>query len=115
LRHEAIPPDLHFKTPNPGIPWAALPVAIPTKLTPWPRGARVRRAGVSSFGFSGTNAHVILEEAPAAAARTEGVTRSPLPVLLSARDDAGLRDTAQRLLLRLSESNAPRLEDIAVT
>jgi acyl transferase domain-containing protein/acyl carrier protein len=115
LRHEAIPPDLHFKTPNPAIPWASLPVAIPTRLAPWPRGPRVRRAGISSFGFSGTNAHVILEEAPAAATDDSRSDRGPFLVPLSARTDAGLRDTAQRLLLRLSEPNVPRLEDIAYT
>ncbi len=68
LHHEAIPPHLHFTKPSPHIDWANLPVRVPTALQPWRRGARARFAAVSAFGFSGTNAHVLLEEAPAAGA-----------------------------------------------
>src|SRR5207248_10319286 len=64
LQHETIPPHLHFKTPNPHIPWSELPVAVPTAATAWTRGSSRRIAGVSSFGFSGTNAHIVIEEAP---------------------------------------------------
>jgi acyl transferase domain-containing protein/acyl carrier protein len=95
LRHEAIPPHLHFSTPNPGIPWSELPLSVPTRLTPWPRGERPRRAGVSSFGFSGTNAPVILEEAPVSAA-AEAAPDEPSLVVLSARSDAALRALARR-------------------
>ncbi len=66
LHHEAIPPHLNFTKPSPHIDWANLPVRVPTALQPWRRGARARLAAVSAFGFSGTNAHVLLEEAPAA-------------------------------------------------
>ena len=72
LEHEAIPAHLHLQRPNPHMAWASLPFEIPTGLTAWPREARPRVAGVSSFGFSGTNAHVIVEEAPAGRARTGG-------------------------------------------
>ena len=61
LQHGQIPPNLHFSTPNPHIPWDELPVTVPTERTPWPTEKRL--AGVSSFGFSGTNAHVVLEAA----------------------------------------------------
>ncbi|MBF8276355.1 MAG: beta-ketoacyl synthase [Candidatus Brocadiaceae bacterium] len=64
LQHEEIPPNLHFNNPNPRIAWGELPLKIPTKLTPWPAGENPRIAGVSSFGFSGTNVHIVLEEAP---------------------------------------------------
>ncbi|MBD2512331.1 polyketide synthase, partial [Nostoc muscorum FACHB-395] len=64
LQHQEIPPHLHFKTPNPHIAWQDLPVAVPTELTPWLPHEQRRIAGVSSFGASGTNAHVVLEEAP---------------------------------------------------
>jgi acyl transferase domain-containing protein/NAD(P)-dependent dehydrogenase (short-subunit alcohol dehydrogenase family)/SAM-dependent methyltransferase len=64
LQHETIPPQVHFQTPNPHISWEMLPVKVPTQLTPWTKGDTPRIAGISSFGFSGTNAHVILEEAP---------------------------------------------------
>ncbi len=63
LHHQTIPPHLHFQTPNPQIDWDHLPLRVPTQPEPW-LGTR-RLAGVSSFGFTGTNAHVILEEAPA--------------------------------------------------
>jgi microcystin synthetase protein McyG len=65
LRHGRIPPHLHFNTPSPHIPWADFPVKVTSAETAWPNSGRPRRAGVSSFGFSGTNAHAILEEAPA--------------------------------------------------
>ena len=98
LRYEAIPPHLHFKTPNPGIPWADLPITVPTALTAWPRGTVKRRAGVSSFGFSGTNAHVILEEAPTAAGESGAVADGPFVVPLSARDENALRAMAARMV-----------------
>jgi myxalamid-type polyketide synthase MxaE and MxaD len=65
LQHKVIPPNLHFLNPNPNIPWEALPLSIPTQVTPWPLTQGPARAGVNSFGISGTNAHVVLEESPA--------------------------------------------------
>ena len=65
LQHKEIPPHLHCKTPNPYIPWAELPVKVATELTPWVAENGKRIAGISSFGFSGTNAHAVVEEAPA--------------------------------------------------
>ena len=64
LRHETIPANLHLRNPNPLIPWDRLAVELPRQNRAWPRGARPRLAGVSSFGISGTNAHVIVGEAP---------------------------------------------------
>ena len=64
LRNAAIPPSLHFKIPNPAISWADLPFVIPREVTPWPASDGPRIAGVSGFGIAGTNAHVVLEEAP---------------------------------------------------
>ncbi|MDH5548006.1 MAG: polyketide synthase, partial [Gammaproteobacteria bacterium] len=76
LQNQAIPPNLHFNKPNPYIAWDQSFLKVPTKTTPWPRDKNRRRlAGVSSFGFSGTNAHVILEEAPQTAALTSEVER----------------------------------------
>ena len=63
MQHHEIPPHLHFKTPNPNLNWEHLPVTIPTEVTPWTGGGGF--AGISSFGMSGTNAHIILEKAPA--------------------------------------------------
>ena len=64
LQHQQIVPSLHFNQPNPYINWSQLPVKVSTQLTPWQTNGKSRIAGVSSFAFSGTNAHVILEEAP---------------------------------------------------
>lgn len=64
LQHQQIAPNLHLNKPNPYINWSELPVQIPSQVTPWPRNDSPRFAGVSSFGFSGTNAHIVLEEAP---------------------------------------------------
>nr|AHA12078.1 polyketide synthase type 1 [Streptomyces sp. CNH287] len=72
LRHQEIPPHLHFREPSPEIPWAQLPFEVPTARTPWPRGERRRVAGVSAFGFSGTNAHLVLGEAPPRTAPAAG-------------------------------------------
>jgi hybrid polyketide synthase/nonribosomal peptide synthetase FtdB len=62
LKHQQIPPHLHFKTPNPNIAFADYPYTIPTELTPWPAHEGLALAGVNSFGFGGTNAHVVLRE-----------------------------------------------------
>lgn len=75
LWHREIPAHLHFRNPSPHIPWRELPVAVVAAARAWPEAGRPRRAGVSSFGVSGTNAHVILEEAPAGGAPRE----LPLP------------------------------------
>ena len=90
LQHEEIPQHLHFTTPNPHIPWETLPVQVASERTPWPRGAANRRAGISSFGFSGTNAHVVLEEAPLPAVRQADVDRPRHVLTLSARTAAAL-------------------------
>ncbi|HEX4393429.1 MAG TPA: beta-ketoacyl synthase N-terminal-like domain-containing protein, partial [Mycobacterium sp.] len=66
LQHRELPQSLHFDNPSPHIPWGTLPVKVVNKLIPWEPNGRPRRAGVSSFGFTGTNAHVLIEEAPAA-------------------------------------------------
>ncbi|MGD0899790.1 MAG: polyketide synthase, partial [Thermoguttaceae bacterium] len=68
LKHRQLPPNLHFKTPNPGIPFAQLRLRVQEKLEPWPDSAEPRLAGVSAFGFGGSNAHVVLEESTAAVA-----------------------------------------------
>ncbi|PSB05400.1 short-chain dehydrogenase, partial [Pleurocapsa sp. CCALA 161] len=64
MQHQEIAPHLHFNQPNPYINWDELPVRVPKTNLPWIKGEKSRLAGLSSFGFSGTNAHVILEEAP---------------------------------------------------
>jgi len=98
LGHEALPPTLWATRPSANVDWGAGAVALLRQAQPWPRGARPRLAGVSSFGVSGTNAHVILEEAPAPVAPT--APEIAPPVLLwpvSGRGEAGLRAQTGRL------------------
>ncbi|MGI8509199.1 MAG: SDR family NAD(P)-dependent oxidoreductase [Gemmatimonadaceae bacterium] len=79
LQNKVIPPSLHFVTPNPNIPWEDLPFRVPTVATPWPGDGMPARAGVNSFGISGTNAHVVLEEAPQQQEPREHTQRSHQP------------------------------------
>ncbi|TDV47980.1 type I polyketide synthase [Actinophytocola oryzae] len=113
LAHEQVPPTLHAETPTTAVDWNAGAVRLATEPTPWPRGERPRRAGVSSFGLSGTNAHVIVEEAPAVDARVVEHT-SAVPVLLSARTEAALRAQAAALRDHVSTSDTS-LTDLAHT
>jgi len=94
LRHGQIPRHLHLKQPSPHIPWPELPMRIPLALSEWAAGTAPRRAGVSSFGFSGTNAHLILEEAGAARPLEAAAVDGPSLLCLSARDEAALERVA---------------------
>ncbi|MGV9360764.1 beta-ketoacyl synthase N-terminal-like domain-containing protein [Amycolatopsis sp. NPDC003731] len=108
LQHEELPPSLHADEPSPHVDWSAGGVALLTEARPWPRSDRVRRAGVSAFGIGGTNAHVIVEEAPPA----DSPARRPFPAapwLLSAADPDALRLVAAGL------ADAPDTVDIAYT
>ena len=111
LYHETIPPHLHFKQINPHIPIDELPLAIPTQRIPWPKGNGPRYAGVSSFGFGGTNAHIVLGEAPDAPPPV--VEERPGHVLvLSARDDRALNELAAAYARFLDERPDLALGDI---
>ena len=103
LRRRSIPPHLNFSKPNPLVDWASMPLAGPTRLREWPAHEGPARAGVSSFGFSGTNAHVILEEAPEAAEPKATVERPAHVLALSARDETALHELATRYRARLAE------------
>ena len=107
LQHGEIPPHLHFTTLNPHIEVGEFPLEIPRAGKPWPRGGERRLAGVSSFGFTGTNAHVILEEAPAPAERAVVEDRPAHVLTLSARTDGALRELADRYATHLSGTSAP--------
>ncbi len=115
LQNESIPPHLHFRQPNPHIPWDKFPFKIPTRLTPWTRSQEKRLAAVSSFGFSGTNAHVIIEEAPTREAPAQPAER-PLNILcLSARSETALRNSAARHAAFLRTHHTAPLPDICYT
>ena len=102
LRHEAVPAQLHFTSLNPHISLEGTRLSIPTALTPWPAGSRPRCAGVSSFGIGGTNAHVIVEEAPRLPAAKTAEASRILP--LSAHDPVALRALAEAWIGLLAET-----------
>ena len=114
LAHETIPATLHFTTPNPRIDFAHSPFVVNRERTPWPRGTTPRRAGVSAFGVGGTNAHVVLEEAPARAPST--FVAGPHVLRLSARTPAALDRAAHALATQLrADFETANLADIAFT
>ena len=132
LQHEVLPQSLHFENPSPHIPWDSLPVRVVDKAIPWQANGRPRRAGVSSFGFTGTNAHVLIEEAPPQAASAaedpadsagdvavapEPVTHEqPVNVLaLSARSPEALVALAQRYESWLNAHPDVDLADVCLT
>ncbi len=109
--HGAIPPHLHFETPNPYISWDEMPLQVPTALTPW-QGARI--GGVSSFGASGTNGHVIVEAGPQAAASEDTPGRAHL-LTISAQTEAALRASAEAYRGFLTQAAVPGLHDLTYT
>ncbi|HEU4325263.1 MAG TPA: amino acid adenylation domain-containing protein, partial [Roseiflexaceae bacterium] len=113
LRHGQLPPSLHFHTPNPQIDFAQTPFYVNTALAPWPASSAPRRAGVSSFGIGGTNAHLILEEAPAPP--PPAPARPSELLVLSARSPAALAAAAERLAQHLQAHPALPLADVAST
>ncbi|MFF2046185.1 beta-ketoacyl synthase N-terminal-like domain-containing protein, partial [Kitasatospora sp. NPDC058170] len=101
MRHGVLPKSLHIDEPTPHVDWSAGAVALLAEPTAWPEADRPRRAAVSSFGISGTNAHVILEQAPADDAPP--APAGPQPWLLSGRTPQALRARADRLARHLAE------------
>jgi acyl transferase domain-containing protein len=114
LEHEAIPPSLHFATPNPHINFADSPFYVSTQLNAWKSGERPRIAGVSSFGVGGTNAHVIVEEAPPRQ-QTEASKYPAQLLVLSARSGAALEAATDRLSAHLDRHPQLALADVAYT
>ncbi|WP_373689232.1 amino acid adenylation domain-containing protein [Streptomyces sp. Rer75] len=102
MRHGVLPRTLHADVASRHVDWSSGAVELLTERRPWPLGDRPRRAGVSAFGASGTNAHVIIEEPPAADAEETGpVVAAPVPVVVSGATEAALRAQAARLLERV--------------
>jgi acyl transferase domain-containing protein/acyl carrier protein len=114
LEHHAIPPSLHFSAPNPLIDFASSPFRVNATLTEWERvGNTPRRAGVSSFGIGGTNAHVVLEEAPPQV--PTGPSRPVQILTLSAKSEAALARATSNLIGHLTSHTGLDLADAAFT
>jgi phthiocerol/phenolphthiocerol synthesis type-I polyketide synthase E len=115
LRAGEIPPSLHFTRPNPQIDFASSPFFVNATLAEWTPPAGVpRRAGVSSFGIGGTNAHVVMEEAPALAP-APAPSRAEQLLVLSARTGTALDAAARRLAAHLEQNPEQALADVAWT
>ncbi|ADJ42439.1 rifamycin polyketide synthase [Amycolatopsis mediterranei S699] len=97
LRHGVMPPTLHVDEPSSQVDWSEGAVELLTGSRDWPRGDRPRRAGVSSFGVSGTNVHLIIEEAPEEPAAAVPTSADVVPLVVSARSTGSLAGQADRL------------------
>ncbi|OUL30716.1 hypothetical protein BV372_21620 [Nostoc sp. T09] len=135
LKHQSLPPSLHFETPNPKIDFANSPFYVNNQLSEWQKNGSPRRAGVSSFGIGGTNAHVVLEEAPQEVksqkskvsqrglggfphermANPEGVKRKCLLLCLSAKSESALDIATHKLIEHLKQHPELNLADVAYT
>jgi acyl transferase domain-containing protein len=112
LQHRQLPPSLNYTTPNPKIDFADSPFFVNTKLTEW-KSAGPRRAGVSSFGLGGTNAHIVLEEAPAA--EPSGPSRAEQLLVFSAKSEAALDAATANFAAHLKANPELNLADAAYT
>ncbi|MFE0592216.1 beta-ketoacyl synthase N-terminal-like domain-containing protein, partial [Micromonospora echinospora] len=116
MRHGVLPRTLHVDQPTPHVDWTAGAVSLLAESRPWPDADRPRRAAVSSFGMSGTNAHLVLEQAPVPEPAVEDAagtrTLPAVPVLLSAANPAALRALAGRWAARLDADTDLRPLDV---
>ncbi|MFI7601021.1 type I polyketide synthase [Actinoplanes sp. NPDC049681] len=114
LRHAVLPPTLHVDEPTSRVDWSAGAVQLLTEGRAWPDCGRPRRAGVSSFGLSGTNAHVILEEAPPSLpSRRRSAPPRVVPFVVTARSPEALRRQADRLAGVVATAGEPSWADVA--
>jgi phthiocerol/phenolphthiocerol synthesis type-I polyketide synthase E len=113
LTHQELPPSLHFAQPNPRIDFAHSPFYVQTALSEWRVDKAPRRAGVSSFGMGGTNAHVVLEEAPPQKASSD--SRPWQLLVLSARTRTALERATANLVARFKKTPDLNLADVAYT
>lgn len=114
LEHREIPPTLGFEKPNPAINFAASPFVVADRLQPWPETAGPRRAAVNSLGVGGTNAHAIIEEAPAPPAAVPA-SGEPRVLVLSAKNRKSLDAASRRLAAHLEAHSEISLADVAHT
>ncbi|WP_329340037.1 SDR family NAD(P)-dependent oxidoreductase [Streptomyces sp. NBC_00663] len=117
MQHGVLPRTLHVDEPSPHVDWSAGAVELVTESVAWPESGRPRRAGVSSFGISGTNAHVILEQAPVSTEveRSESVPPVVVPWVVSGKSEGALRGQAERLVSFLGKRAELAPVDVALS
>ncbi|MFD9130724.1 type I polyketide synthase, partial [Kitasatospora sp. NPDC059571] len=125
MQHGVLPESLHVGEPSSHVDWTAGAVELLSEAQQWPETGEPRRSAVSSFGFSGTNAHIILEQAPAVespadaveapAAPLSAAVSVPVPLVLSGRTEQAVRDQASRLAQRLAAEPGLAPADVAFT
>ncbi len=113
LHHSQIPPTLHFQRPNPELALESSPFYVPNSLRAWPRNGHPRRAGVNSLGVGGTNAHVVLEEAPPVP--PSAPSREVQLLVLSAKTASALEAATANLAIFLAQEPGVELADVAYT
>jgi len=113
LEHGTLVPSLHFQQANPAFDLEQSPFHVQSSLAEWKNGLTPRRAGVSSFGIGGTNAHVVLEEAPSV--KPSGTSRSMQILPISARTEAALQRSCSNLCQNLADNRERELADVACT
>ena len=113
LKHRQLPPSLHFERPNPKLDFSSSPFVVNSRLQDWTNGAGPRIAGVSALGVGGTNAHVVVQEAPARGA--SGGSRAAQLLVLSARSESALESATDRLASHLRDHPEQALADVAFT
>jgi acyl transferase domain-containing protein/thioesterase domain-containing protein len=114
LYHRKLPPSLHFKNPNPKIDFSNSPFFVNDRLTDWKSEGKPRLAGVSSFGIGGTNAHIVLEEAPRVSS-DDTASRSHQLIVLSAKSETALDIATHNLADFMKENPETSLQDLAYT
>jgi myxalamid-type polyketide synthase MxaB len=115
LHHREIPPHLHLDQPTPHIRWDALRLAVPTQRAAWAVGPGARMASVSSFGYSGTNAHVVIAEAPPVQADHKQIEWPVQPLAFSAKSATALRQIADEYRRFLEQNSSADLRDVCYT
>ncbi len=115
LHHRTLPASLHFQQPNPTLGLDKSPFYVNDRTKPWSSLGQPLRAGVSSFGIGGTNAHVVLEEAPSLPARPREKGGKTQLLVLSAKSETALEEMRQQLVQNLEQSSEVNLADVAAT
>ncbi len=115
LQHKQIPAHLHLNQQNPHIPWSEFPIEITKALTPWESKGKPRIAGVSSFGFSGTNCHLVLQEAPDNKIKTLNENKKPCLLTISAKSEEAIKEYVDNYVVYFEKNPSLNITDLCFT